>query len=387
MDWFVLCNLYRVCTRILRPHNFTWITVMARGPNPHRRLLKFPIQEHLTETKMSNPCLPAELLDYIADLLHDRKVELRNCCLVSKSWIPRTRKHLFADIKFYIEKDLESWKEVFSDPSTSPACYARTLMVDCPHLVTTADAEEGGWIKGFSRVVHLEVGSRLYIDGSRVSFVPLHRLSPVVKSFRTNFVILPSSQILDLILSFPLLEDLTAVAHSVGGSDRPPTVVQPSSPPAFTGTLNLFLTGGTEHITRRLLSLPGGIHFRELVLTWFREEDPSLTMALVDKCSHTIEALDITCHLGKPILHRGSQRFLILYSSQVGRDRPLESDKTQKSSFSIHIVDGSRMDRHGIPNHHPQTSGTQTNHDPHSLRFSHHRLHSRIRSLWAVVEP
>jgi len=278
---------------------------------------------------MSNLCLPAEVLDYIADLLHDREVELRNCCLVSKSWIPRTRKHLFADIRLDGEEDLESWKETFPDPPTSPACYAETLIVGCPRLVTAADAEEGGWIKGFSHVMHLEVGSRaLHTDKAGVSLVPLHGLSPVVKSVRAYFITLPSSQIFDLVLSFPLLENLTTVAYGasaddVNGSDRPPTIVQPSSPPVFTGSLDLFLTRGVEHITRRLLSLPDGIHFREIVLTWFREEDSLLTMALVEKCSRTIETLDITCHLGTSIRHRGSQRFLILFSSWVGRDRPL----------------------------------------------------------------
>jgi hypothetical protein len=33
--------------------------------------------------------------------LHDTRDALRNCCLIFKSWIPRTRKHLFADVRFY----------------------------------------------------------------------------------------------------------------------------------------------------------------------------------------------------------------------------------------------------------------------------------------------
>jgi hypothetical protein len=36
---------------------------------------------------MSNP-LPAELLDYVIDHLCDTQDALRNCCLVSKSWVP-----------------------------------------------------------------------------------------------------------------------------------------------------------------------------------------------------------------------------------------------------------------------------------------------------------
>ena len=107
---------------------------------------------------MPNPYLPAELLDHIVDLIHDSKTTLRNCCLVSKSWIPRTRKHLFADIRFDTEKKLESWKEMFPDPSTSPGHYARTLFVDYFRItVADADSEAGGWIRGFSGVVYLGV--------------------------------------------------------------------------------------------------------------------------------------------------------------------------------------------------------------------------------------
>ena len=46
-----------------------------------------------------------------------------------------------------------------------------------------------------------------------------------------------------------------------------------------------------EPLTRRLLSLPGGVHFRKLTLTWLRKEDPLLATALVKRCSHTFESL------------------------------------------------------------------------------------------------
>ena len=74
---------------------------------------------------MPDPRLPPELLDHVLDLLRYEKRVLGSCCLVSKSWIPRTRKHLFANVRFEIERDLESWKKVFPDPSTSPTCYTK----------------------------------------------------------------------------------------------------------------------------------------------------------------------------------------------------------------------------------------------------------------------
>jgi len=259
---------------------------------------------------MSNPILPAELLDHIFDHL-DTTHALRSCCLVSKSWIPCTRRHLFAEIKFNVGQELRSWRRTFPDPSTSPACYAKTLSIYCLPAVAATDAEGGGWIRGFSRVVRLEVGSHseAAIDPT-VSFFPFHGFSSFIESIRLNLAVLPSSRVFDLILSFPLLQDLSLTAYEVStdngdSPDAPPTVSQPSTPPTFTGSLRLFVTqGGLSLITHRLLSLPAGINFREFSSTWFHAEDPLLTMAVVERCSRTIETLDITCHLRTPISHR-----------------------------------------------------------------------------------
>jgi hypothetical protein len=252
---------------------------------------------------MSDLRLPPETLDYIVDHLHDTGDGLKSCCLASKSWIPRTRKHLFADIGFPTAKSLEAWKETFPDPSTSPACYANTLSVDCPHVVTTADAEEGGWIRGFSRVTHLEVDSDgLLVDARSFSLVPFHGFSPVLKSLRVDIPTISSREVFGLVLSFPLLEDLAVMVQyetpaddgNDPGKDETPTAAQLSSPPMFTGSLRLLLGRGTKQFVYRLLSLPGGIHFRKLTLTWLHEEGIPLVAGLVEECSRTLESLDIT---------------------------------------------------------------------------------------------
>jgi len=254
---------------------------------------------------MSSPRLPAETLDHIIDFLHDATPTLRNCCLVSKSWIPRTRKYIFADITFHTEKDLESWKETFPDPSTSPANYTQTLFVNCAYSVTLMDAEAGGWIRGFTRVVHLELGGLGRPPrGLGVSLAPFHGLSPAIKSLRVVFAFVISPRILNLIFSLPLLEDLALITYGAqtgGGGGFPIPVTKPSNPPAFTGSLELSRAGITA-VARGLLSLPSGIHSRNLALTWSREEELSLVMELLEGCSHTLESLDITCNSSGPSL-------------------------------------------------------------------------------------
>ena len=252
---------------------------------------------------MSSPRFPPELLDHIVDILHNKREALKNCCLVSRSWVPRTRRHLFAHVSFETEEVLESWKKTFPDPSTSPAPYTNKLSINCLNDLTTMGAEPGDWINGFSNIVDLEAVNRgTRRNEAAASLVPLHGLSPIVKSLRVDFIILPSTQVFDLVLSFPLLEDLTVVTSSDVSvwrndqSDVLPAVVLPSNLPVFTGSLELS-RAGTKPFARRLLSLPGGIHFRRLSLTQFYDEDISLATQLVEECSHTLESLDVTCSL------------------------------------------------------------------------------------------
>jgi hypothetical protein len=255
---------------------------------------------------MSNPHLPEELLDLIVDLLHDTRDALKSCCLISKSWIPRTRKHLFAHIRFYTTTNLQSWKNMFSDPSTSPARYTQTLSIDCVQDVTATDAEEGGWIPTFSCVRHFKMTiHKTGIDKPVVSLLSFHGFSPVIKSLCIIYTCFPLSCIFDLIRSFPLLEDLSVETHdtcdSHGGLNGSLTAVRPLTPPVFTGSLDLILRMGMDPIATRLLSLSVHLHFRKLNLTWNRENDVSLTTALVESCGSTLESLHIYCRIGTSV--------------------------------------------------------------------------------------
>jgi hypothetical protein len=295
---------------------------------------------------MSNPHLPAELLDEVVDHLYDTEDTLRSCCLVSKSWIPRSRKHLFADINFRTAAEAQSWKNAFPDPSTSSARYAKALTIESPQAFTAADAEESAWIRAFSRVVCLD----LDVDGSgtsagsspAISLILFHGFSLVLKSLRITFGVIQSSQAFNFICSFPLLEDLTISifgGYSVDGDealDEQLTTTQPSSLPVFTGTLKLYLVGARPIISQ-LLSLLGGFRFRKLNLRWIDEDDISLAMALVEGCCSTLQSLEIGCEdtcmsVWHPCLH---QRLTSVCRRVVARfGRPLESDETPRSSVS-----------------------------------------------------
>ena len=117
---------------------------------------------------MSDPRFPPELFDHIVDLLHDHRGTLKQCCLTSKSWVPRTRKHLFGEIVFQFPVDIDTWKQMFPDPSNSPAYYARSLFFGSMKAIAAIVEEEDGWVRAFPSVVRLVVRS-----GARnFTFVP-----------------------------------------------------------------------------------------------------------------------------------------------------------------------------------------------------------------------
>ena len=252
---------------------------------------------------MSSPRLPAELLDHTVDFLHNSRGTLKSCCLVSKSWTPRARKHLFAETTFRTPRQLKSWKTMFPDPSTSPARYTTFLTIERGLLPTASDAEVGGWIRTFSRVEHFKIN--IGRTSNYEYFVAFHGFSPAIKSLRVNCFVFPASRILDLVLSFPLLEDLSVTTHTNIEDeqyDGKLTATQSSCSPVFSGSLQLFQMYGINRIASRLLLLPNGLRFRELDLSWMNEDDVSLTRELVEMCRSTLESVSIkNCYVGASI--------------------------------------------------------------------------------------
>ena len=244
---------------------------------------------------MPSPSLPQEILDHIIDTLHDDTETLRNCCLVAKSWIPRTRKYLFSYIRFS-SKHLESWKKTFPDPSNSPACYARSMVVACPEAVRVEDAAEGGWITSFSGVSCLELkASEDSLYEPETFLIPFHKFSPTLNSLHVDFMTLPCSQFFKLVYSFPLLKNLTVICQFLGNYDdfHAPEAIFHPTPPPLSGSLGLSLPRGSDTVVRRLLDSPGGLRFQGLDVLLYRE-DTKWIKELMSACCNTLEFLVLT---------------------------------------------------------------------------------------------
>ena len=125
------------------------------------------------------PCsLLPELLDLIVGHLLDEPATLKACCIVSKSWVSRTRKHLFAHIRFPPSKrSVELWKRTFPDPSNSLARYTRTFSPLELYYTTLVNPDIVGWICSFHRVENLILGFTR--DSHGLSLVQLDFLPPL----------------------------------------------------------------------------------------------------------------------------------------------------------------------------------------------------------------
>lgn len=237
--------------------------------------------------------LPPEIVEYyIIDHLHDDKNSLKNCSLVSRSWVPRTRQHLFNEIGFWGPRKLEAWKRTFPNPAVSPAHHVRSLSVPLNKVDAT---DYSRWIKSFDCITRLEVHD-FDQDCSKHQMNVCHGLSKFVKSLR---VFCNSSaglsKFLAFVCSYPSLEDLEVkVARFTDEIDEDEATFQPSTSPLFTGTLKL--NCHLEDITSSLLDLPGGLRFKKIV---WKVRSPvgelglQPVMALVERCSDTLECIDI----------------------------------------------------------------------------------------------
>ena len=237
------------------------------------------------------PTLPSELVDNIIDFLRDETEALRQCCLVSRTWIDPTRKHLFNNVLFKKPKYLKAWRSTFRNPANSPAKYTRTLAF--PHVEMVTD-EDASWIRMFTKVTHLELGSvARYIGGPRKNgpFTRFHGCSSAVKSLCVGWNELPLREVFELIRSFPLLEDLTVSGrgclHTDEGISRSPRLRM------LTGSL--VFEAGEGDFVRRLLELSNGLCFRNIVWKENYAAGSERLGELVARCSDTLECVEIDC--------------------------------------------------------------------------------------------
>jgi hypothetical protein len=128
-------------------------------------------------------------------------------------------------------------------------------------------------------------------DVNQISFTQLRGFSPVLKLLFLVYSSAPHSEIFDLICSFPSLEDLALV--SLAENEMEGEWTSPPTSPKLTGELVMRMWSGIRSDVRRLLDLPGGLHFSSISTTSPIRDAESMA-DLVSRCSDTLKFLSIS---------------------------------------------------------------------------------------------
>ncbi|KZT07927.1 uncharacterized protein LAESUDRAFT_758060 [Laetiporus sulphureus 93-53] len=76
---------------------------------------------------LPSPCLPAEICDYILDYLWDDHKTLQVCSLVTREWLPETRRHLFHFVRIISNERRVAFEDVISHSGGAVALGVRVL--------------------------------------------------------------------------------------------------------------------------------------------------------------------------------------------------------------------------------------------------------------------
>ena len=228
--------------------------------------------------RMHTP-LPPEIVDSIIDFIVDLRT-LKVCSLVAKSWVARSRTHLFRQVVLFSHR---RWQKTMSVGDASPARYTSTL------TLAQGNTMRGRWINAdnlYPFLPHLREFKnveRLVLDG----WVPSGFSESGLKQYFSHFgerlrslelageEMTPDS-FLFLLGLLPNLEDLYLRESVAGIRTKPVLAVSPK----LSGRLTI--RAYTSSIFSTLSKLP--LRFREICL----HEHGHDYQGLIDACSETL---------------------------------------------------------------------------------------------------
>ena len=217
------------------------------------------------ETKaVTIPRIPQEIIDEILDHLAAdprlRPLGLQPCALVSKSWVPSCRRHLFYAI-FFTPGDILRWLNTFPVPEECPAHHVRDLMFSLKGYYTAPQRffEYVPWFENVERVTLLE----------HEGFWPPETLSPGrLPQSATSLTIDADAatllQIRDIMVQLPYLNDLSLSGFPAKVEGKTLQGMGATLGGRFRGKLRLLKGHANEDTINMLLEIPTGLHFAEV---------------------------------------------------------------------------------------------------------------------------
>ncbi|KAF9645584.1 hypothetical protein BDM02DRAFT_492760 [Thelephora ganbajun] len=241
--------------------------------------------------------VPQEIIDEILDHLvvglgsepKSLETTLRSCSLVSKSWVPSCRRHLFHAVYFNVTY-MKRWVKTFPVPEESPAHHVRDLCLlpgryyDAPEFF-----ERTQWFTNAKKMtVFGDVPLSSWLGIPSFAKLPQTVTSLTIRARTVDLV-----QMRDVIARLPNLDDLS-LSGSVTKRGRSFLGLGTTLRARFGGKLQL--RGGHPYgkVVDMLLEVPTGLHFTEVHVYTNRGCLPT-TVRLAEACGETLVRLLYGC--------------------------------------------------------------------------------------------
>ena len=210
------------------------------------------------------PRVPQEIVDEILDhLATDSDIgSLRACALVSTSWTPSSRRHLFHTVTF-APGDTSRWLKTFPVPEESPAHHVKDLIfsswgyndvpqkfLECLPWFTNVEKTT---LQGHCKVVRSLLQTRLFWG-----------LVQSITSLTIDTDAVNLLQVRDIILQLPNLDDLSLSGTPAKVAGMTFQGVGAALRGRFGGKLRLLEGCAREDVMNMLLEVPTGVRFTEV---------------------------------------------------------------------------------------------------------------------------
>jgi len=236
-----------------------------------------------------NARVPQELVEMMINHLRSDIGALKACCVVNKTWVARSRYHLFYQVEILDDTQLHSWASTFRYPANDVGGFVRRLHIAHPRMLE--DVSEFS-LEQFTNVEYFSLGdvpdptARFQASGM-INILPL---PTTLRSIRLCLERIQARGISSLFQRFRNLEDLSIVCPQRGIEDA----ITLESSPKLWGELKIVANNDLTCFATLLGNLPNGIRFTRANIS-IPLEQPQTINTLLQSLAHALTSLSIEC--------------------------------------------------------------------------------------------
>ena len=249
----------------------------------------------VTPSKMTVPYLPLEIIEEIIDVLTGDTKNLLSCSLVSTSWIHRSRRHLFADIKLHSLSDFQLWFKTGLGSSSKHVRGLDLAQDEVPKWIVPDSL--AGIFNDFTSFHNVQ---SLSLSGLDLTLFDEHSLTRSFGHFSehltslsvTGMTVHPDA-LLFFICMFPRLDNIKLEHLTMGDPTIP--YRKPTVTPRFRG--KLALSGLKSHGTPMIAPFvdpPLSMAFEDVCVVDCRFETPKPLKDLFVACQATMKKIKVS---------------------------------------------------------------------------------------------